>query len=344
MVSIAFIEDFIANFVFDRIVNEIDSSSFLSSFMAHVESSIEEFEFWFPISGANGNVEFAFGGCKIAPTCPNFDVFLNAMESGKEENRDRAGAFDNKVQVLRRNYGKCLWIAVPQTGELKYASQSAYEKSLEICDILRAFIVESYRPDRFATLIPGRPYSVGDFSISQTQNGFSVHESVLPGSEIIWFDQKRLRDLKSLGLYLIDEPVKAERKTGFDRVLLRTLELMGNGVGQQSTAQKVVLLCAALEFLFCDKQGEAIVATMPKRAAMLIGANLDDRKRIVQTIKMAYNDRSRSVHTGGKVAVAEHTFDFLRLCFTLTAFLPRLIGQFESKEKFIQALEDRQLA
>lgn len=132
--------------------------------------------------------------------------------------------------------------------------------------------------------------------------------------------------------------------TEFRRSLYDALLLHAKNSVTTDPAEKLVFVLVALESMLLKDANEPIQGNLAERMAFLVGDSLDDRKKIVSTVREIYRVRSKYIHHGKRTSEDEVLQEFLWFAWqTLSQLLLRQ-DKVESRAKLLAQLDDRRLS
>ncbi len=338
-------QDFVEDRLFDYRISAFKSDDWscpIQHMALCVSGVVEECSFSFPLSGSRGNRAFFFCGVDFRPDSNEFKEWLKVFRESTDLREHERAARQRMSEEWKDNYLQCMWASISLTAEPKYAKQVALRQVTEATHLLRALCVAGYHPTRHVGLVPGAAFAYGHLTLGSIGGRQTYFSDPAARTEILWFGEEFLGELNDLGLKRIDLLYAKESRNEMEDLCLLALSTLGSVAGMSDVSDKVVYGCTALDLLYSRKE-EPILATMPKRLAIEIGSELEERKAIVAVIKAVYGLRSGRVHGGQAAELNTRTLDFFRYLFYLAGRLPFVAERFSNQSEYINSLEDRML-
>ena len=104
--------------------------------------------------------------------------------------------------------------------------------------------------------------------------------------------------------------------------------------------EKVVYILSSLESLLLRDGNEPIQQNLAERFALFSVQKSEERKKIIKTIKQIYAIRSRYLHHGRVSSELELISDFMMLVWRFYITLLENITKFDTREKFLNAIDE----
>ena len=109
-------------------------------------------------------------------------------------------------------------------------------------------------------------------------------------------------------------------------------------------SDKLVYILVALESLLLKNENEPIQQNIAERMAFVVGQTVDERKSVVKLVKEIYGLRSRFIHHGNTIDDIETLGKFMLHAFVFFINISLNINNFNTKELFIESLEEMKLS
>ena len=130
----------------------------------------------------------------------------------------------------------------------------------------------------------------------------------------------------------------------FQETIITSLELYSKSSIARDVSERLIYIFAALEYVFLKNNSESIQQNVSERMAIFKGDTIKEKKEIVSNFKTAYSLRSSFVHHGHEIKAIEELKTFMKCVWTVFISLIQDINNFESKELFIEAIEERKFS
>ncbi|NEQ97620.1 MAG: hypothetical protein F6K30_13020 [Cyanothece sp. SIO2G6] len=148
--------------------------------------------------------------------------------------------------------------------------------------------------------------------------------------------------LDKIGFYELSEILKKDKKTEFERIILRFLYWISDSYVQIESENRLLSLIISLETLF----GSGPHAT-GFGAAMLLGENLEQRRKIKSRVAKLYQHRNQVAHGGRKSNVEDEDIAYLimltmELMIKILEFVKN--GVVKNKKDLEEIIETKQLS
>ena len=338
-------QHFVEDALFDYRISAFRSNEWNSPtefVLMQVEDAVQDCTFSFPLSGCRGNRAFIFCGVDFKPRSVLFEEFLSRFHAAEGVPDLQRLANQRTAEEWVDRYGTSMWASVHVSAEPNFAKQLALQHVTDATHLLRAFCVAGYHPTRHVGFVPGAPIFEPNLILASFGDTSAYFPDPSAKAELLWFSEGFLGDLHQLGLNSIDNLFRKESKTEMEDLCLRALLTLGSVAGMSDVSDKVVYGCTALDMLY-TRDLEPILATMPKRLATEVGADLAERKKIVSVMKTVYGLRSGRVHAGRAAELNAQTLDFFRFLYYLATRLPFIAASHQTHAQYIESLEDRML-
>jgi hypothetical protein len=195
--------------------------------------------------------------------------------------------------------------------------------------------------------VRGRESGYGFQSIALAGGHVTYHEGIidLTGAPIWEISAAAMVELRRIGLDAISA-IYRDPRTHLRQAILDSLLLYSRVSITRERSEKLVILLAALESLLLKDQNEAPTQNLGERMALLVGNNLDERKRILATTRRIYALRSTFVHHGRALPIENVEVLDLFMKFAWCALLGALRArdEFTTRDAFLQSIDDRKFA
>lgn len=314
--------------------------------LRQIKPMIEERELWIPVHRLHLEQPIAIGAARFQTISKQMLDELEAQMRANAPN-DALAIVAARMERDRKNLQGSAAVAIRVLAEPIRASEVARERAEKGIALLRFFSPANWHPlmRSYCTLLGDEnlrlntEITVADGKISRISRG--VHDTrnqphwLLTVAEIQQFP-----NLLGLLNRLADE---TEGNSEFQTKLLEGLLLYSRNSVAREAADKLVYILASLESMLLRNDSEPIQKNIGERMAFLIGQTVEVRKAIVANVLETYSKRSSFVHHGQGIEATDTLATFMLNTWTCFYRMLELSHQFQTKEAFIQSLEDRKL-
>ena len=150
-----------------------------------------------------------------------------------------------------------------------------------------------------------------------------------------------INTIRSTGLDTLNQVFQNVTKTDFQKTIITSLELYSKSSIARDVAERLIYIFAALEYVFLKNNTESIQQNVSERMAIFKGGTIKEKKEIVSNFKTAYSLRCSFVHHGYEIKPIEELKKFMECVWTIFILLIKNITKFDSKELFIEAIEEK---
>ncbi len=155
----------------------------------------------------------------------------------------------------------------------------------------------------------------------------------LTDSDFDFFWKSGLKDLHDL--------IIETSSSSFDEDLLKAMTIYSRVSLSSDIANKLIYLFVALESILLNGTREIISSNISERTAFIIGRSVDERIAIKNTIKQAYDLRSKFFHHGAKIDQLTTIETFMHHVFDVFLEVLRNRSKFQNRKALIDNLERR---
>lgn len=149
---------------------------------------------------------------------------------------------------------------------------------------------------------------------------------------------------RALGFDNVSELLTLERRSGFQELLLDALLLYSRSTREKDLAGRLVYMLVAIESMLLRNDTEPIQQNVGERMAFIIANKVEERRAAISNLRTAYSLRSRFVHHGNTIDELETVRTFMLNAWVLFTELAKASRRFETKERFIDNLEEMKLS
>ncbi len=111
---------------------------------------------------------------------------------------------------------------------------------------------------------------------------------------------------------MLDELLKAEQFTDFQRDLFDALLLYSRSSLQKELADKLVYILVTMESMLLKNSNEPIQQNISERLAIFIGNSIQEKQEIIKVVKDIYALRSAFIHHGHGVSDVDIMTTFMK--------------------------------
>ena len=256
---------------------------------------------------------------------------------------------DGYVKELRKKIqGQCV-VEVSVTSEEHYGKDIALQTSQDV-----AKAIAFYSP---AMAVAGLRYNgvplgqhvvfshyvlafSADRTLETTLQGITNPELCRPHV----LDEQTLKDMQDLGIRQFTRLFGPERKTAFMEKVLAAILIHVKTAFTSDNSEKLAFTMIALETVLLKTESEPITQNIAERIAFLVSDNIDERKSHIANIKYAYGMRSKYFHHGQNTSDLNALNMFLQLAFVTMVHILERYDDFDTKDDFLAAIDDRKLS
>ncbi len=292
-------EAFILDQVFAWLCESLEGkrSDPIADFVAvRCDEAIEDHEIYVPLCRTYSSAGFEIGDVQFRSISKQLlDGWFPSKPLGDPEMEQRVRILENQT---RASYQATLAACVKVRAEKAAASQFALERAVTASAFLRFLSTANWTSKMRSFAMP--------FGMENgaAWHSFRLKDGVIRelSSAVIWegppdwvIDDARGR-LPGL-LEAISDLAKIQN-TEFRKSLLEAMLIYSRNSLTTDPANKLVFILVALESVLLKNANEPILGNLAERMAFLIGASLEDRKKIVSLVKKTYAQRLSLSITG----------------------------------------------
>jgi len=253
-----------------------------------------------------------------------------------------------KQNVLERFEGKVCAVFTT-LAEPKRAKQKTQERCACVLDLLRYAIPALYPRSaevrvgfdgelwRFASPIPIVSSDNSQFSIQWLEMG-----PVFP----MEISQETIQSLEEIGVLRLGKALEKQacQRSEFETVLLRGVHWFANAQLPLEKATQFLSLVTCLESFLCPKDRDPISTSVAEGVALVLGENLDNRRRLKRKVKELYGIRSAITHSGLETVLDVDLETLRNIALALTSALIKRADDFSKQQDLLDWIEDKKLS
>jgi hypothetical protein len=231
--------------------------------------------------------------------------------------------------------------------EPERAQEIAHEEAKKSLNMLRIFSSEPLHPKGFS------PYAIwGNAHIDESETIMLKGEDYegltvklvdhFSGPEKI--DRKTIQLNYETGLKIIDKLIESDSITSFSNDVLDALEIYSRSTIVRNLSDKLIFILVSLESIFLKNSTEAIQQNIGERIAFFTGESIEKRKEIIKCVRAVYTLRSSFIHHGTSIDDHQTMEKFMWIAWITMICLIKATSDYDDRETFLKALEDRKLS
>jgi len=203
-----------------------------------------------------------------------------------------------------------------------------------------------FSPSNFSTRLVSGMYEYGKglietknlFLFDSTNLGFSQTMELL-GYGMRWNIPSYI--ISNSAMSGFNEVLLIKDKNEFQKKVYEALKIYSKHTLRRNPFDKLLYILIALESVLLRNETEPIQQNLAERIAFAIAKTIEERRKIVKTIKKIYSIRSKFVHHGDQtIEEGEELDNFLNIAWRMFVLLTQNINSFKTKDEFITALEN----
>lgn len=323
----------------------------LDFILPKIESQISELTVWVPIAQLHIESNIKIGKVEFRPISEELiaswrdDLISRLLPSEMDEkSKNIREFFDLKFTKIMQG-GTASVIQV--IAEPNAARELAIFETQRSLSVLRLFSDAAIIPAvNCYVSIMGQENIESIISFMFKANLFSSYEqSLVDNSQRPWHvTDSFVVQLHKLGLLdILSSILESESPSKFQESILDSVILYSEATRGKEYSNKLIYILSALEGIFLKDSNEPIQQNLGERMAVLIGKNLDERKRIIGNLKSIYGLRSSFLHHAHSI---ENNKEFAEFMFNAYRAITNTIGnqdRFSTKQEFVSAIDDKKL-
>lgn len=342
-VSVKFITDTIFEWMKNKYRNTTDLS--MTDFVLRkCEEELKEIEIWIPVALLLIQSEIKLGNIIFKTISRELiDSWSTAWKSNNPEHGDKVDQlFDEKREKLQ-GYAAA---TIKLSAEPERAYEIAQEEAERAISLLRVFSAACFSPSgvSYCTMI-GREniesklyFILSEGQLRGMSDGF-VSSDLKP-----WLLDNIFLSKINPYLDLLDKVLMREEMTDFQETSLDALSLYSKSSLSKAVADKLIYILIALEYILLKNENEPIMQNIGERIAFFISDKKEERKQIINRVKIIYALRSKFIHHGQSIDDMQTMERFMLDAWLFFQMLILNINRFKTKEQFITSLEEVKLS
>ena len=342
-VSVDLLSDFIFDWIKDRYANTTNLSM-VDYVLKKVEESIQEFEIWIPIAMLSIESEIQIGKVLLRPLNKEiFDKWRTKIENDPVDKEKNLILLEKERKELQG-----FTVAIMKiSAEPKRMAEIAFEEAEKSISLLRFFSPANLVPEIVSYCMvfgKGNVETTKYFLIQEDMLVYTNQSSVKKALPFWVVNNADISKFKVGGLETLSKLLSEDNKTEFKGKLLDSLLWYSKSSLAKNMADKLVYILVALESILLKNEDESIQQNISERIAFFIGRNLNERKSIIKNFKRIYSLRSSFLHHGREIEDLETLKEFMFNAWRFFDVLILNIDRFDTKEQFLEKIEEIKLS
>lgn len=309
-----------------------------------IQALIRRQEVWVPIADLYIESSFALGRTMFRPLTPG--VFQAWETAILRDHPEHAVPLKELLKEQRKRYQGLAAAITSVEAEPRRAKEIAFANAEDATTILRIFHGATLIPQMICRCVPfGREFREEVHCLLVQDDKLVQASSAAVGAHRPWqLSDAELIELRSGGLEKLSALLLAERRTDFQDVVLNAVRLYSRSGLAASPSDRLVYILTALESIFVRNRTEPLQDNIAHRMAFLISREREPRRRIIETVKGAYELRSAFLHHGERLEDLERFTRFMAVALRCMLAVVAGSERFESLEAFQTAIDDERLS
>lgn len=307
-------------------------------------STIQKITTWTPIAFLEVEHSFEIGNVEIRPiTSQVIEGWVQALPSTP----DQTSLKNSVLTHLKGNFQGLAAAVMRVDAEPARATERALEEAQLAVSLLGKFSAGALLPDVRCpcTVARDRITPATSVVLDTGDMGFHTDESLPDPSSRFWrIGQEDIKGFRIRGLETINALIKSSNLSDFAQRILSAIQIYSRCAFTSAPVEKLIYIFSAMESMLVRNESEPIQQNIGDRLAFCIGKTLEERKKIVQSVKQVYAMRSKFVHHGKTHSDLEVLREFLGYAATFFDNLPLNREKFRTKDEFLNAADDMKLS
>lgn len=337
--SVNFVIENLKKWIRNRYENK-EEKDFISFFKSNLDSSIKKYQVWVPIPFTSIENDFSIGNVKIRTISKSIiDLWIRINDDKIDiDTLPKIKKYKANIQQDYQGYAAAVY-------ECKAESIRAQEIAIGyISDALS--MLRLFSPSNFSTRLVSGMYEYGK-GLIETKNLFLFDSANLGFSQTMELLDYGMR--WTIPSYIIsnsamsgfNEVLLIKDKNEFQKKVYDALKIYSKHTLRRNPFDKLLYILIALESVLLRNETEPVQQNLAERIAFAIAKTIEERRKIVKTIKKIYSIRSKFVHHGDQTIKEREELDsFLNIAWRMFVLLTQNINSFKTKDEFITALEN----
>jgi hypothetical protein len=137
------------------------------------------------------------------------------------------------------------------------------------------------------------------YLVINKENGKADYNTQILNSNMLWNIDEKIIEYISSGPFLkVHNLLLSDSLSEYKSKLQSAIMIYSKSVISHEIYDKILYILVAIETMLLKTDTEPIQQNIGQRLSFLVGNNLDERKKIIKTIKDIYSIRSKYIHHG----------------------------------------------
>lgn len=274
------------------------------------------------------------------------DKIETILQKSRTDDETKKAATIHQNHILQSLLGKtCAEYSV--IAEPVRSRERALEATRRVIDLIRFTIPAAYPKDFGVTVgidgsIPGRSTLVTP-TIASDGSKYSIGMSKTGPFSPFIINDKTTKIMDNIGVLsaskILQKPLK--KVTNFEESILRGLHWFANSVTQIEEENSFLNKITCIETFLTPRDGNPIGTAIAEGVAMILGKDLDSRKRLKRRMKILFGKRSGISHGGKKIILETDLNEINEIAGSISVWMINNKNKFDSTKSLLEWLEDR---
>jgi hypothetical protein len=320
------------------------SDSFSTFLIRNCSDKIKSIEIWIPISMLFLESDLTIGKIKLKTISTEILEKWHHNILNDKDSANSINAINSIFQRLKSDITSCAASVINITAEPQRAYELALQETEESLGFLRIFSPATILPDltSYCIVLGSRNAGITRLmSIERDRLIFMEEKMQISGTPEWYLSNDLISTILNTGLDALNNVLQNDKKTAFQKTVISSLKLYSRCSIGRDIAEKLIYIFAALESMFLKNNSEPIQQNISERMAIFKGGTLKEKKEFIANFKTVYSLRSSFVHHGYEIESLKELKNFMEYVWVVFVKLIKSINRFESKESFIDAIEEK---
>lgn len=344
--STNYVQNALFKWITQRFIEGIDSGGFVAYLETKAARDIRESSIWLPIAFLEIEHSFPISGSEFKPlTKTLIDEWENRSITDETEDPDSVRETFDK---LRKEIQGLAAIVVRVNAEPERASEIALEEAERVTALLGLVSSAMHAPDIKSVARPKGSEGMAVFkSIHDAgANHLLITTTALdiPSIRSWRMDATQIETNRRMFLDPVSTLLTNEKLKEFQKKVLGSLLIYSKAAYTAEPVEKLIYMLSGLESILLRNENEPIQQNLSERMAFFIGQDVAQRKAIISSVKGVYGVRSRYLHHGHTSSELDAVSEFMKHVWVFFVQLVANVDRFATKERFLDAIDERKLA
>lgn len=342
----------IKEILFDWIIKKFKRQlnvDFIDFLLKECQQKIQDNEIYVPIYGLRIESDFNLGHVRFLKISKELiDKWeLNLLDKGIDENPndiENKKAFILKIRRETQGYS----VASSKLRAEQYrACEIAIENTENALSILRFFSPANLFPQKVSccTILGKENLESIKYYIIEDGNLAHMGFESIGNIEKDWkINDEMLNVINILGLNELNQLLLFENLNDYQKKLLDSIIIYSKSSLMKHINEKLIYILVSIESLLLRNSSENIVQNIGERIAFLIADNAKSRKKVIDTVKKAYDLRSNFIHHGLSIDNTDIMNSFMEYIHSFYIQLIKNINYFKDLNHLLDFIEEKKLS